>query len=78
MFKESKNVQVVLKPSHRFKSLEPHYEGEIMRDFTIHSNTNRLGLRPNVIKDLCPLILYLRHSLMERLGQSRLEMEANL
>ena len=29
-----------------------------MRDFTIHSNTNGLGLRSNAIKDLCPLILH--------------------
>ena len=29
-----------------------------MRDFTIHSNTNGLGLRSNTIKDLCPLILH--------------------
>ena len=29
-----------------------------MRDFTIRSNTNELGLRSNVIKDLCPLILH--------------------
>ena len=26
--------------------------------FTIHSNTNGLGLRSNAIKDLCPLILH--------------------
>ena len=29
-----------------------------MRDFTIRSNTNGLGLRSNAIKDLCPLILH--------------------
>ena len=29
-----------------------------MRDFTIFSNTNGLGLRSNAIKDLCPLILH--------------------
>ena len=29
-----------------------------MRDFTIRSNTNRLGLRSNAIKDLYPLILH--------------------
>ena len=29
-----------------------------MRDFTIRSNTNGLGLRSNAIKDLCPLIFY--------------------
>ena len=29
-----------------------------MRDFTIRSNTNGLGLRLNAIKDLCPLILH--------------------
>ena len=29
-----------------------------MRDFTICSNTNGLGLRLNTIKDLCPLILH--------------------
>ena len=29
-----------------------------MRDFTIHSNTNGLGLRSNAIKDLWPLILH--------------------
>ena len=30
----------------------------IVRDFTIRSNTNGLGLRSNAIKDLCPLILH--------------------
>ena len=29
-----------------------------MRDFTIHSNSNGLGLQSNAIKDLCPLILH--------------------
>ena len=29
-----------------------------VRDFTICSNTNGLGLRSNVRKDLCPLILH--------------------
>ena len=29
-----------------------------MRDFTIRSNTNGLGLQSNAIKDLCPLILH--------------------
>ena len=29
-----------------------------MRDLTIRSNTNGLGLRLNAIKDLCPLILH--------------------
>ena len=29
-----------------------------MRDFTICSNTNGLGLRLNAIKDMCPLILH--------------------
>ena len=29
-----------------------------VRDFTIRSNTNGLGLRSNTIKDLCPLILH--------------------
>ena len=29
-----------------------------MRDFTICSNTNGLGLRSNAIKDLCSLILH--------------------
>ena len=29
-----------------------------VRDFTIRSNINGLGLRSNAIKDLCPLILY--------------------
>ena len=29
-----------------------------VRDFTIRSNTNGLGLRSNAIKDLCPLILH--------------------
>ena len=43
---------------HRFESLEPHYEGGIVRDFTIRSNTNGLGLQSNAIKDLCPLILH--------------------
>ena len=31
---------------------------DIVRDFTIRSNTNGLGLRSNVIKNLCPLILH--------------------
>ena len=31
---------------------------KIVRDFTIRSNTNGLGLRSNAIKDLCPLILH--------------------
>ena len=43
---------------HRFESLEPHCEGGTVRDFTIHSSTNGLGLRSNAIKDLCPLILH--------------------
>ena len=30
----------------------------IVRDFTIRSNTNGLGLRLNAIKDMCPLILH--------------------
>ena len=29
-----------------------------VRDFTIRSNTNGLGLRSNAIKDLCPLIIH--------------------
>ena len=29
-----------------------------VRDFTIRSNTNGLGLQLNAIKDLCPLILH--------------------
>ena len=29
-----------------------------VRDFTIRSNTNELGLQSNAIKDLCPLILH--------------------
>ena len=29
-----------------------------VRDFTIYSNTNGLGLRSNAIKDLCSLILH--------------------
>ena len=43
---------------HRFESLELHCEGGIVRDFTIRSNTNGLGLWLNAIKDLCPLILH--------------------
>ena len=31
--------QVVLEPGYMFESLEPHYEGGIVRDFTICSNT---------------------------------------
>ena len=31
---------------------------ETVRDFTIRSNTNGLGVRSNAIKDLCPLILH--------------------
>ena len=31
---------------------------ETVRDFTIRSNTNGLGLRSNAIKDLYPLILH--------------------
>ena len=50
--------QVVSKPSYRFKSLESHCEGGIVRDFTICSNTNGLVLWSNVIKDLCSLILH--------------------
>ena len=50
--------QVVSEPDHRFELLEPHCEGGIVRDFTIHSNTNGLGLRSNAIKDLYPLILH--------------------
>ena len=46
---------------HWFESLEPHCREGIVRDFTIRSNTNGLGLRSNVIKDLCPLI---RHQLV--------------
>ena len=46
--------QVVSEPGHRFESLEPHCEGGIVRDFTIHSDTNGLGLRSNAIKDLRP------------------------
>ena len=29
-----------------------------VKDFTIRSNANGLGLRSNAIKDLCPLILH--------------------
>ena len=29
-----------------------------VRDFPIRSNTNRLGLQSNAIKDLCPLSLH--------------------
>ena len=50
--------QVVSEPGHRFESLEPHCEGGIVKDFTIRSNTNGLGLRSNAIKDLCPLIVH--------------------
>ena len=49
---------MVSEPGHRFESLEPHCEGGIVRDFTICSNSNGLGLRSNAIKDLCPLILH--------------------
>ena len=49
---------MVLEPSYRFESLELHCEGGIVRDFTIHSNTNGLGLRLNAIKDLYSLILH--------------------
>ena len=50
--------QMVSEPGHRFKSLESHCEGGIVRDFTIRSNTNGLGLRSNAIKNVCPLILH--------------------
>ena len=32
---------------------------DVVRDFTIRSNTNELGLQLNAIKDLCPIILQL-------------------
>ena len=50
--------QMVSEPGHRFESLESHCEGGIVRDFTIRSNTNGLGLRSNAIKNVCPLILH--------------------
>ena len=50
--------QMVSEPGHRFESLESHCEGGIVRDFTICSNTNGLGLRSNAIKNVCPLILH--------------------
>ena len=52
------NDQLVSEPGHRFESLESHCEGGIVRDFTIRSNTDGLGLRLNAIKDLCPLVLH--------------------
>ena len=50
--------QMVSETGYRFESLELYCEGGIVRDFTIRSNTNGLGLRSNAIKDLCPLILH--------------------
>ena len=49
---------MVLEPSYRFESLELHCKRGIVRDFTIRSNTNELGLQSNAIKDLYPLILH--------------------
>ena len=45
--------------SHHLNIANSHFSNiRVVRDFTIHSNTNGLGLRSNAIKDLCPLILH--------------------
>ena len=49
---------MVLEPGHRFESLELHCKGGIVRDFTIRTNTNGLGLRSNARKNLYPFILH--------------------